>query len=139
MPAADAILGDAGKKPPLLEEDGELLITGNVTSRWSAGHTAEVVVEDVSDDDIIDPEVGFDLPASMPKVWNGEVSQSSEGFRVQDNNANTLEPGEAWRFVFVADGDEAMPAKLMAQGGDGQQLDVQVLGLGNTDIEEVAA
>ena len=139
MPAADEILDGDGELPTLLDDDAELLVTGNITSRWSAGYVAEVFVENVSDDDIIDPEVGFDLPASMLKLWNGEVSESSEGFRVQDNNAAALEPGEAWRFAFEADGDEALPAEMTAQDGDGRHLDVQVLGLGNTDIEEVAA
>ncbi|MCK2183722.1 cellulose binding domain-containing protein [Halomonas getboli] len=137
-PEPGEILDGDGTKPAILEDDAELLVTGNVTSQWSSGYVAEVFVENVSDDDIVDPQVGFDLPADLDTLWNGVVGEGDGGYRVQDNNANTLAPGEAWRFSFKAYGDDALPAEMSAETGSGQALDVQVLGLGNTAVEEVA-
>ncbi|MBB3229316.1 cellulose binding domain-containing protein [Halomonas stenophila] len=139
-PDAEAILAGDGETPALLDDDAELLVTGNVTSDWSDGYVAEVFVENVSDDDIVDPELGFDLPAEIDTLWNGDLAGGTDGYRVQDDNANTLVPGEAWRFAFEASGDDGtLPEEMTASDSQGQSLDVQVLGLGNTAIEEVAA
>ncbi|MDX1464226.1 MAG: cellulose binding domain-containing protein [Halomonas sp.] len=139
VPDADAILDGDGSTPALVDDDAELLVTGNVTSQWASGYTAEFFVENVSDDEIIDPEVAFDLDADISTLWNGDLAGGADGYRVQDNNANRLAPGEAWRFAFNASGDEALPDAMTASDTEGQSLDVQVLGLGNTDVEEVAA
>lgn len=139
VPDADAILDGDGSTPALVDDDAELLVTGNVTSQWASGYTAEFFVENVSDDEIIDPEVAFDLDADISTLWNGDLTGGADGYRVQDNNANRLAPGEAWRFAFNASGDEALPDAMTASDTEGQSLDVQVLGLGNTDVEEVAA
>ncbi|RTR00507.1 cellulose binding domain-containing protein [Halomonas nitroreducens] len=138
-PDAEAILTGDGETPALLDDDAELLVTGNVTSQWSAGYVAEIFVENVSDDDIVDPEMAFDLPAEIATLWNGEFTGGTDGYHVQDNSANTLSPGEAWRFAFKARGDDALPDEMTASSAQGQSLDVQVLGLGNIAIEEVAA
>lgn len=132
------ILGKGGETPALLDDDAELLVTGNVTSQWSSGYVAEIFVENVSDDDIVDPELGFQLPAEIDTLWNGDLDMDADGYRVRDDSAPTLAPGEAWRFSFKAYGDQSLPAEMTAQDTDGQALDVQVLGLGNTAIEEVA-
>ncbi|WP_016856034.1 cellulose binding domain-containing protein [Halomonas smyrnensis] len=137
-PEPDQILDGDGVKPAILEDDAELLVTGNVTSQWSSGYVAEVFVENVSDDDIVDPELGFDLPADLDTLWNGNVSEGDGATRAQDNNANTLAPGESWRFSFKAYGDDELPAEMSAETGSGQALEVQVLGLGNTSVEELA-
>lgn len=138
-PDAEAILAGDGEPPALLDDDAELMVTGNVTSQWSSGYVAEVFVENVSDDDIVDPELAFDLPAEIATLWNSDLAGGTDGYRVQDNNANTLAPGEAWRFAFKASGDDTLPDAMTASDPEGQSLDVQVLGLGNTAIEEVAA
>ena len=132
------ILGKGGATPALLDDDAELLVSGNVTSQWSSGYVAEFFVENVSEDDIVDPELGFDLPAEIDTLWNGEVIKGDDGYSVQDSGDLTLTPGEAWRFSFKAYGEDTLPAEMTAQDTDGQALDVQVLGLGNTAIEEVA-
>lgn len=137
-PEPGEILDGDGIRPAILEDDAELLVTGNVTSQWSSGYVAEVFVENVSDDDIVDPQVGFDLPADLDTLWNGVVGAADGGYRVQDNNANTLSPGDAWRFSFKAYGDDELPAEMSAETGSGQSLEVQVLGLGNNSVEEVA-
>ncbi|UYG09716.1 cellulose-binding domain-containing protein [Halomonas sp. M4R1S46] len=138
-PDAEEILAGDGETPALLDDDAELLVTGNVTSQWSSGYVAEVFVENVSNEDIVDPELGFDLPAEIATLWNGDLAGGTDGYRVQDDNANTLAPGEAWRFAFKASGEDALPGAMTASDTEGQTLDVQVLGLGNTAIEEVAA
>lgn len=132
------ILGKGGATPALLDDDAELLVSGNVTSQWSSGYVAEFFVENVSEDDIVDPELGFDLPAEIDTLWNGDVINGDDGYSVQDSGDLTLAPGEAWRFSFKAYGEDTLPAEMTAQDTDGQALDVQVLGLGNTAIEEVA-
>ncbi len=132
------ILGKGGETPALLDDDAELLVTGNLTSQWSSGHVAEVFVENISDDDIIDPELGFTLPARIDTLWNGDLAGGAEGYRVRDDSDLTLAPGEAWRFAFKAYGEDTLPAEMTAEDAAGQALDVQVLGLGNTAIEEVA-
>ncbi|RTR00506.1 cellulose binding domain-containing protein [Halomonas nitroreducens] len=132
------ILGKGGATPALLDDDAEMLVTGNVTSRWSSGYVAEVFVENVSDDEIIDPELAFDLPADIDTLWNGEVIEGVEGYRARDDSDLTLAPGETWRFAFKAYGEDTLPAEMTAQDAAGQALDVQVLGLGSTAIEEVA-
>ncbi|MDN3556388.1 cellulose binding domain-containing protein [Halomonas maura] len=133
------ILGKGGATPALLDDDAELLVTGNITSQWSDGYVAEVFVENVSDDDIIDPELAFDLPAEIDTLWNGDVSGRDGGYLVRDDGDLTLAPGESWRFAFKAYGEDTPPAEMTAQDVAGQALDVQVLGLGNAAIEEVAA
>ncbi|MBB3229315.1 cellulose binding domain-containing protein [Halomonas stenophila] len=132
------ILGKGGATPALLDDDAELLVTGNITSQWSSGHVAEVFVENVSDDDIIDPELGFMLPAQIDTLWNGDLTGGDGGYRVRDDSDLTLAPGEAWRFAFKAYGEDTPPAEMTAEDAAGHALDVQVLGLGNTAIEEVA-
>ncbi|WP_157955159.1 cellulose binding domain-containing protein [Halomonas denitrificans] len=132
------ILGKGGARPALLDDDAELLVSGNLTSQWSSGYVAELFVENVSDDDIIDPELGFDLPAEIETLWNGDLLEGSEGYRVRDDGELTLAPGESWRFAFKAYGEDALPAEMSAQDASGEALDVQVLGLGNTSVEEIA-
>ena len=131
------ILDKGGMTPSLLDDDAELLVTGNITTQWSSGFVAEVFVENVSDDDIIDPELGFDLPARIDTVWNGDVIEGSDGYWVQNDSDGVLAPGEAWRFSFKAYGEDTLPDSMTARDAAGQALEVQVLGLGNTAIEEL--
>ncbi|MFG6157994.1 cellulose binding domain-containing protein [Halomonas sp. 1390] len=138
MPRPEEILGGDGTTPAILEDDAELLVTGNVTSQWSSGYVAEVFVENVSDDDIVDPELGFDLPADIDTLWNGDLSETQDGYWVKDNGDNTLASGESWRFAFKAYGEDELPAEMTARDETGQALEVQVLGLGNSSVEEVA-
>lgn len=131
------ILGESGPTPNLLDDDAELLVTGNITSQWSSGYVAEVFVENVSDDEIIDPELAFDLPAEIDTLWNGDVIGGDEGYLVRDDSDLTLEPGEAWRFAFKAYGDDqSLPDTLQAEA-NGNRLQVQLLGIGDSPVEEV--
>ncbi|MBB3141173.1 cellulose binding domain-containing protein [Halomonas organivorans] len=139
VPKPGEILDGEGIRPAILEDDAELLVTGNVTSEWSTGYVAEIFVENISSDDIVDPRVDLDLPAELDTLWNGLVTEGPDGLHIQDNEANTLAPGESWRFSFKAYGDETLPAEMTAQDGEGGALDVQVLGLGNTTVEEPIA
>lgn len=132
------ILGKGGATPALLDDDAALLVSGNVTSQWSSGYVAEVFVENVAEEEIVDPELGFDLPAEIDTLWNGDLVEGPEGYRVRDDGELTLAPGEAWRFSFKAYGEDTLPAEMTAMDAEGQALEVQVLGLGNASVEEVA-
>lgn len=138
LPGPEAILSGHGETPSLLDDHAELLVTGNVTSRWSSGYVAEIFVENVSDGDIVDPELGFSLPADLDTLWNGDLTEAQEGYWVRDNEDSTLAPGESWRFAYKAYGEDALPAEMTARDAAGQALEVQVLGLGNSSVEEVA-
>ncbi|MCE9663581.1 alginate biosynthesis protein [Halomonas sp. M5N1S17] len=139
MPSPEEILDGDGMLPGLIDDDTDLVVTGNVTSRWSIGHVAEIFVENASDSDIIDPEVRFDLAADIDTLWNGEVIGDDGDYRVTDDAPQTLEPGEAWRFAYKAYGDEASLPDNMTAASGGSDLQMQLLGLGDTAIDDVLA
>lgn len=137
-PSPEAILESDGLLPGVVDEDTELLVTGNTTSRWSSGYVAELFVQNLSDEEIVDPQVRFDLPAEIDTLWNGHVETTEDGYLVRDDNPGSLEPGEAWRFAIKAYGDDqSLPDTLQAES-EGASLQVQVLGIGDSPIEEVA-
>lgn len=147
IPTPAEILGDA--TPSTEDGDGtqteaeseaDITVTGNTTSTWSSGYVAEIFIENTSDSDIINPEVRFALPADIDTLWNGDVMQDKDGYRVTDDDPLVLEPGEAWRFAFKAYGDDqSLPEKMAVQGEHGNDLDVQLLGMNATQFDDVPA
>lgn len=137
-PEPDTVLEGDGLLPGVVDEDTELLVTGNTTSSWSTGYVAELFVQNLSDEEIVDPRVRFDLPAEIDTLWNGRVETTDGGYRVRDDDPGTLEPGEAWRFAFKAYGDDqSLPDTLQAEA-NGNSLQVQLLGIGDSPVVEVA-
>ncbi|MCH4562623.1 alginate biosynthesis protein [Halomonas sp. EGI 63088] len=136
-PSPKEILDGDGMLPGLIDDDTDLVVTGNTTSIWSTGHVAEIFIENASDREIIDPEVRFDLAADIDTLWNGELSRDDGGYRVTDDAPQVLEPGEAWRFAFKAYGDDSsLPDRLEAEAS-GSQLQVQLLGLGDAAVDDM--
>ncbi|PMR67794.1 cellulose binding domain-containing protein [Halomonas heilongjiangensis] len=136
-PSPEEILDGNGVLPGLIDETTELVVTGNTTSTWSTGHVAEIFIENASDSDIIDPEVRFDLTADIDTLWNGELTRNDLGYRVTDDAPRVLEPGEAWRFAYKADGDDSsLPDDMTAVAG-GSDLQVQLLGLGDASADDM--
>lgn len=136
-PEPEAVLQGQRQLPGIIEDDTDLLVTGNITSSWSSGYVAELFVQNLSTEEVVDPRVRFDLPADIDTLWNGNVEDTDGGYLVGDDTPATLEPGEAWRFAFKAYGDDqSLPDTLKAEA-EGNRLQVQVLGLGDDQIEEV--
>ncbi|MFC3282382.1 cellulose binding domain-containing protein [Litchfieldella rifensis] len=122
------------------EAEADITITGNVTSEWSSGYVAEIFVENTSESDIVDPVASFSLPADIDTLWNGELSESDGGYQVSDDESNTLTPGEVWRFSYKAYGeDQSLPETVAVRGADGQDLEVQLLGMNGTQVDDVPA
>ncbi|MGB8712388.1 MAG: cellulose binding domain-containing protein [Onishia taeanensis] len=140
-PDASTILNGDGELPGLIEDGTELLATSNTTSSWSSGYVAEVFIENVSDDEIVNPEVQFDLSADIDTLWNGNLTEVDGIYHVQDDSDNTLDPGEAWRFSFKAYGDDqSLPDEMTARGenGNGNDINVQVLGIAD-QVDDLAS
>ncbi|MFY0991502.1 alginate biosynthesis protein [Halomonas sp. C05BenzN] len=137
-PSPEETLAGNGRLPALIDDGADLVVTGNITSTWSIGHVAEIFVENASDDDIIDPEVRFDLAADIDTLWNGDITRDGDGYRVSKDSPQVLEPGEAWRFAYKAYADEPALAEDMAAEAAGSDLQVQLLGLGDASIDEMA-
>ncbi|WP_168014924.1 cellulose binding domain-containing protein [Halomonas salinarum] len=137
-PDASTILNGDAELPGLVEDGTELLATSNTTSSWSSGYVAEVFIENVSDEEIINPEVRFDLAADIDTLWNGNLSEDDGAYRVEDNTDNTLAPGESWRFAFKAYGDDqSLPDEMTASNDNGNDIDVQLLGMAN-QVDDLA-
>nr|WP_299245520.1 cellulose binding domain-containing protein [uncultured Halomonas sp.] len=101
-------------------------ITGNITSEWSSGYVAEVFVTNTSDSDLVNPTIHFELGAELHTVWNGEFEGSDGRYSVTDDDANTLAPGETWRFAYKAYGDEkTLPKNASVQGSDEETASVE--------------
>ncbi|WP_136253896.1 cellulose binding domain-containing protein [Onishia niordana] len=137
-PDASSILNGDAELPGLVEDGTELLATSNTTSSWSSGYVAEVFIENVSDDEIVNPEVQFDLSADIDTLWNGSLTEDDGTYRVEDNSDNTLAPGEAWRFSFKAYGDDqSLPDEMTASNDNGNGIDVQLLGMAD-QVDDLA-
>ncbi|MDI5933887.1 alginate biosynthesis protein [Halomonas kalidii] len=137
-PSPEEILDGDGVLPGLIDETTDLVVTGNTTSTWSTGHVAEIFIENASDSDIIAPEIRFDLAADIDTLWNGELSRDAGDYLVTDDAPRVLEPGEAWRFAYKAYGDDSsLPDDMTAVAG-GSDLQVQLLGLGDAAVDDVA-
>lgn len=139
----DVSHGDAARAPSpaeiLDDTSADVSVSGNVTSAWSGGYVAEVLVENTSDDAIVDPEMRFDLPAVIDTLWNGSVSGSGSDYRVVDDNRGVLESGEVWRFAYKAYGnDRALPDDVAIQGDGTDDLEIQLLGMPASQVDDIA-
>ncbi|MCE8016152.1 hypothetical protein HOP62_08690 [Halomonas sp. MCCC 1A17488] len=95
----------------------ETSITSNLTSTWSSGYTAEVIVENSSNLAIDSPSISFDLPGEIDTLWNGTATRDGNRYTVSDDNPTTLQPGESWRFSYKAyDTSQALPANAVVEG-----------------------
>ncbi|KAA0014647.1 hypothetical protein F0A17_03125 [Billgrantia pellis] len=92
-------------------------VNSNVTSAWSTGYTAEVIVENTSHLTIDSPSISFDLPGEIDTLWNGTVERDGNRYTITDDNPTTLQPGESWRFSYKAyDTSQALPANSVVIG-----------------------
>lgn len=135
IPTASDILDDNAIPSPLADDETELLVTGGTTHSWSDGYIAEIFVENVSDKTIDTPEIRLDLSDGIDTLWNGDVSREDGAYRIKDDNARELAPGEAWRFAYKAYGDEESPDSVSGMDG----LDVELLGMNtSSDVDAFA-
>lgn len=111
-------------------------MTGNITSSWSSGYVAEVFVQNTSDQSIDDLEVVFDLDADIDTLWNGLFEAVEGGYRVRDEDTNTLDPGEVWRFSFKAYGEDQLPEQRIDETND-SGLQVELVGVGDDSGDTV--
>lgn len=137
IPSPEEILDGDGHLPALIDDTTELVVTGNTTNSWSDGYVAEIFVENVSGEEIVDPEVRFALSADIDMLWNGELVEEDDANVVTHDGPNVLAPGDDWRFAFTAHGDDhSLPETLTAQGDGSGALDVQLLGLNDSSYED---
>ncbi|QTP58314.1 hypothetical protein HNO53_06055 [Billgrantia antri] len=102
---------------PQVPESDPTSVTSNIISEWSGGYTTEVLVENTSSDAIADPVVDFSLPADIDTLWNGMLERDGERYRVSDDDAAVLQPGEVWRFSYrVYDEQQHLPGDVVVEG-----------------------
>ncbi|WP_111412556.1 cellulose binding domain-containing protein [Billgrantia lactosivorans] len=125
VPDAEEILAGNAIPAGLVDDGAELLVTGSTTRRWDDGYVAEIFVENLTDAPLATPELRLATDDTIDTLWNGELSRDGDTYLVRDDNPGELDSGEAWRFAYRADGDEASLDAISAT--DGQQ--VALLGL----------
>lgn len=104
----------AGSLP---EADSLTTVTSTITSSWSGGHVAEVFVENTSDMTLNDVSVSFDLPGEIDTLWNGTAEYVDGRYTVTDDSAESLAPGEVWRFKYkIYTPEETLPEDVAVQG-----------------------
>lgn len=136
MPAPserEVLASDDGLLPPLIDDTAELVVTGNTLDEWSDGHSAEIFVENVTQETLALPDLRFDLDDELDTLWNGEFSREGETYRVSDSRE--LAPGEAWRFAYRAQGDD----KQLPQAIEADDLELQLLGMDAPRFDEALA
>ncbi|MBZ9569125.1 cellulose binding domain-containing protein [Modicisalibacter tunisiensis] len=117
----------------------DLRLNGDVTSAWSDGYVAEIFVENRSDEAIDTPELHFTMADDIAVVWNGDVAQDGDDYRVHDDEHQVLQPGETWRFAYKAYGDaRSVPDSLSAQNADGDDLSVVLTGIDTGQFDSLA-
>lgn len=122
------------------EAEADVTVTGNVTNQWSNGYVAEILIENTSESNIVNPEASFSLPADIDTLWNGELSEENGDYRVSDDESNTLTPGETWRFSYKAYGeDKSLPETVAVQDANGQNLEVELLGINSSESDATLA
>ncbi|SHF01373.1 Hemolysin-type calcium-binding repeat-containing protein [Modicisalibacter ilicicola DSM 19980] len=128
-PSPSDILGEGSSASEEADPDAGVAVASSKISGWSTGYVAQVVIKNTSDSDIVDPEIQFDLPDDIDRVWNARIIEDDDGYRLTDNNSNTLEAGETWRFSYKAYGDDkALPSDFSVRDADGSALDTQLIG-----------
>ncbi|EPC02587.1 hypothetical protein L861_09590 [Litchfieldella anticariensis FP35 = DSM 16096] len=122
------------------DAEADVTVTGNVTNQWSNGYVAEILIENTSESNIVNPEASFSLPADIDTLWNGELSEENGDYRVSDDESNTLTPGETWRFSYKAYGeDKSLPETVAVQDANGQNLEVELLGINSSETDATLA
>ncbi|MCE8001285.1 calcium-binding protein [Billgrantia ethanolica] len=129
----EVLASDDGLLPPLIDDTTELVVTGNMLDEWSDGHSAEIFVENVTQETLALPDLRFELDDELDTLWNGEFSREGESYRVGDSRE--LAPGEAWRFAYRAQGDD----KQLPQAMEADDLELQLLGMDAPRFDEALA
>ncbi|MGR2739039.1 alginate biosynthesis protein [Billgrantia sp. Q4P2] len=135
MPTPDEqhVLSSDGLLPPLIDDTTDLVVTGNTTSEWDDGHTAEIFIENVTNETLAVPELRVELSDELDTLWNGEFSREGNTYRIGDSQE--LAPGEAWRFAYRAHGDD----KRLPESVEADDLEVQLLGMDAPHFDEALA
>ncbi|MCE8044295.1 MAG: alginate biosynthesis protein [Billgrantia sp.] len=136
MPVPDereVLASDDGLLPPLIDDTAELVVTGNTLEEWGDGHSAEIFVENVTQETLALPDLRFELDDELDTLWNGDFSREGETYRVGDSRE--LAPGEAWRFAYRAQGDD----KQLPQAMEADDLELQLLGMDAPRFDEALA
>ncbi len=108
-------ISESGKNESELSTQTQ--VSGNLTSVWEGGYTAEVFVTNTSSMAIVDPSLIFDLPGEIHTLWNGTLTRDDGRYRISDDNSVTLQPGESWRFEYkVYDNSQTLPANTSVIG-----------------------
>ncbi|MGC3874020.1 alginate biosynthesis protein [Halomonas sp. GXIMD04776] len=139
-PSISDILDNGSGSSEEADSESDVAIIGKHVSTWSKGHVTEIIVENTSDEDIADPEISFDLSSDIDTLWNGRIIDDENGYRIADDNSNTLESGESWRFVFKTYNDEAeLPNNVNIQDGNGSDLNALLVGTNEQSYDDVIA
>lgn len=134
-PSATDILGNRSNTSEEIDSASDIMVSGRVTSAWSKGHITEIIIKNTSNQDIVDPEIHFDLSGDLNTLWNARVIDRDSGYWITDNNHNTLESGESWRFAFKTyNGDSELPHDISVQDGSGTNLDALLVGIGEKSL-----
>ncbi|WP_404385198.1 cellulose binding domain-containing protein [Caenispirillum salinarum] len=94
-------------------------VASAVTSQWSSGYVAEVLVTNTTGGDLLTPELSFTLPEGIDTLWNGTATQAADGrWTVADDTENAvLKDGETWRFAYKAYTDQpTLPQDIAVNG-----------------------
>nr|WP_298412794.1 alginate biosynthesis protein [uncultured Halomonas sp.] len=135
-PSVSDILGNRSKASEEVDLESDIVVSGKVTKAWSTGHITEIIVENTSDQEIVNPEIHFELSGDLDTLWNGQVVDESQGYSITDNNSNILEPGESWRLVFKTyNGDPELPSNVSVQDGNGAELNALLVGIGGQFLD----
>ncbi|MGC3871649.1 cellulose binding domain-containing protein [Halomonas sp. GXIMD04776] len=94
-----------------------LSVESSIKKAWNGGHIAEVVVTNVSESQIDDVAISFDLPGRIDTLWNAKAQYDAGRYSLQDDADTTLAPGESWRFSYKRyDTEQTLPNNVLASG-----------------------
>lgn len=103
----------AGSAPGV---DALTTVTSDITSQWSSGYVAEVLVTNNSDETLHDVSLDFTLAGEIDTLWNATASGSDGHYTVSDDSAATLAPGETWRFSYKSYSQPSLPEQTTVNG-----------------------
>lgn len=104
----------AGSAP---EIDSMLSVESNIVKAWKGGHIAEVIVTNVSETQVDDIAIAFDLPSPIDTFWNAEARFDAGHYSLHDDTDTSLAPGESWRFSYKRyDSEQTLPDNILAGG-----------------------
>ncbi|WP_048306020.1 cellulose binding domain-containing protein [Halomonas sp. PR-M31] len=129
----------SASKPSQVTANNDVEISANIVSEWSNGYVAEVFVKNISDSEIVNPELQFELDSELHTVWNGSFEENASGYRVSDDNDIALSSGDVWRFAYKVYGDENSPLEnAVVQDAGGNTLNIELAGAHTAAIIEAA-